>query len=172
MIKNHNDSFDGDGEFQPRRTRRKIVLSEFYDASLGVGSPMNGLKVAVQRKTRKRQRNQRDNKENKSQENNNGNFSTNSSTNDDSDSNNSVDTTTEVASTICTEDTAKNSVNLNKLVPITNLNGQLVLEAVNNEPGFLEYLHKFMKERKTPIRRVPNLGYKKSMIPFQSLWFY
>lgn len=39
---------------------------------------------------------------------------------------------------------------------------RLAEKCLQNEQEFLKQLYKFMKERKTPIQRIPHLGFKKS----------
>ena len=53
--------------------------------------------------------------------------------------------------------------NLTADTPTPNNPNQELKLKVQDESVFLEELNKFMKERKTPIQRLPNLGFKKSM---------
>lgn len=45
-----------------------------------------------------------------------------------------------------------------------NLSRKLVEKCLKNEQEFIKQLYKFMKERKTPIQRIPHLGFKKSKL--------
>ena len=46
----------------------------------------------------------------------------------------------------------------------TNPNSKLKEMCIKNEQTFLKNLHKFMRERKSPIQRVPHLGFKQSKL--------
>lgn len=59
-----------------------------------------------------------------------------------------------------------NNVSLHICMANSNAGSSELKRKVQNESTFLQELTSFMKERKTPIQRVPNLGFKKSTLPY------
>ena len=141
---------------QPRRSRRSAVAATTTSSGMGISyfgtqQPKSNRRTKPKRSSKssptlKSRNNSQLNSKSKSNKSENG----VSANGNETDSNSSVD-----ANNNLTDQEMSSSSS-------SNVNQERKKRIVTEEPLFLKELNRFMNSRKTPIQRVPNLGFKKS----------